>query len=131
MIKIKFRGQQIETKEWRYGYLSKRSEYNTIREQELKDSAYHTYDVFHDTVSQYTGRNDKNGKEIYVGDIMGKGPLTCIVKQREDGAYILQFLDPIMKGIDISILDPKVANSEITGNIHEFPELLTKLKTES
>ncbi|QIY92217.1 YopX family protein [Chryseobacterium gallinarum] len=141
MREIKFKGQRSDDKEWVYGFLTKCQNRIWENGQSSQDGykiqiishemPIGVWDVIPETVGQYTGRNDKNGKEIYVGDIMGKGPLTCIVKQREDGAYILQFLDPVMKGIDISILDPKVANSEITGNIHEFPGLLTKLKQQS
>ncbi len=75
------------------------------------------------TMLQFTSLLDKNGKEIYEGDIFGAIPqLRCVVERMDDGAYKLVFSD---KEIDsISILDHKISKSEIIGNIYENPSLL-------
>jgi uncharacterized phage protein (TIGR01671 family) len=73
---------------------------------------------------QYTGKKDKNGKEIYEGDILGNEMLRCVVEREEDGRWILRFKD--IRIYPISILDHKVSKSAIVGNIHETPELLNE-----
>lgn len=71
---------------------------------------------------RFTGLLDKNGKEIYEGDIFGSQILRCVVTRMENGEYRLVFKN---KTIDsISILDRKIAESEVIGNRFENPELL-------
>lgn len=72
---------------------------------------------------QYTGLKDRNGKEIYPGDIFGVKALRCVVKKEESGEYKLNFLDKKIESI--SIVHPVVSGSVIIGNIYENPELLT------
>jgi hypothetical protein len=70
-----------------------------------------------------TGLKDKNGVEIFEGDIFGNIPqLRCVVVKEDDGAYKLHFCDKRIA--PISILDHKVKNSDIEGNIYQNPELL-------
>lgn len=70
----------------------------------------------------FTGRLDKNGNEIYEGDIFGNEALRCVVEREEDGRWVLVFVDKRIK--PISILDHKVSKSAIMGNIFENPELI-------
>lgn len=77
----------------------------------------------YENVMQYSGLKDKEGKEIYEGDIFGSAKLRCVVKREDDGRYVLEFLDKRIK--PISILDQKVSKSGVVGNIYENANLLT------
>ncbi len=69
---------------------------------------------------QYTGLHDKNGKEIYEGDIL-KGTFYGFPMPEYD--YVFQiYWDEKEKGFMASYFEP--SECEVIGNIYDNPELL-------
>jgi len=85
----------------------------------LADPAY--------VVMQYTGLKDKNGKEIYEGDVVkfaGSWPFPKIdqVVWWDGSAGFSPFIDA--EESDDTCSCPKPEECEVIGNIYENPELL-------
>ena len=122
MRTIKFRGKDIETGEWIYGHFFQRlGHYPAIVEPRPRDGKVMYYEIAVEdtTVGQFTEMLDKNGKEIYEGDILQEiGSVKTVLVVYEapqfcyaDNSFGYKFLN-------------LPENYTVIGNIHDNPELL-------
>lgn len=126
MREIKFRAKRKDTGEWVYGDLQHVQRINT--KEEAEQSGRRTepavrianYDVEKVTIGQFTGLYDKNGREIYEGDILRWLKYLVHVGWCE-GAFIDCHMN------SYRLLSNHALNMyTITGNIHDKQELLTE-----
>lgn len=92
------------------------------------------YEVDENTIGQYTGLKDKNGKEIYEGDIIGcNNPKIkhLIFYNEKEGRFMAALNGDTWNyfmgvcGLDNSRWN---ASKEVIGNIHDNPELIKEGK---
>lgn len=125
---IKFRGKDIKTNKWRYGYLFQElGNYPIIIERRSRIGKFKYYEITVEdtTVGQFTGLIDKNGKEIYEGDILDFNDIIAEVRFVRGMFTFLEngFLDEELCGDCRTDLFAK-----IIGNIYDNPELLERNK---
>lgn len=117
---IKFRGMSIATNTWFYGYYYVNDKMKHII---VDDSCNHI--ICHpDTITQYTRLKDKNGKEIYEGDILSyiSGNKYIVEWSNNMACFYLQCKKNPTK--DELFDDVYLEDFEIIGNIYENPYLL-------
>ena len=133
MREILFRGKRLDNGEWIQGDIVQFPVHGVVRIVE-QESSYKDAEVDSDTVGQFTGLTDKNGRKIFEGDIIhleysqvffgGEyfGEYTAEVSYKE-GCFIT---DGINNGDEIETPLSGFDNDEveIIGNIHDNPELL-------
>lgn len=144
MREILFRGKRVDNGEWVYGYLSKSRlqgyENNTLQPSIDREESgvMITSVVIPETVGQYTGLNDKNGKRIFEGDIV----IAKSVIENNTSVYKINFsetdawfgFESLDGGALFSLnelLEKELGDEieiEVIGNIHDNPELLEDSK---
>ena len=139
MREILFKGKRVDNGEWVFGDLIRNLIYDG-REKEIRIGDIYfehngdihgkaVYKVIPETVGQYTGLTDKNGKKIFEGDIVEftdkyihkKGRAEIVFeafKWKYSGCYYGG--NP---GVWLCIDDTSV-EFEVIGNIYDNPELL-------
>ena len=139
MREILFRGKRINNGEWVEGCLVHRSmfygepcdNYFILCDGEFHCDYYNASEVIPETIGQYTGLTDKNGKKIFEGDICTDEFRTLLVRYDffQWNCKVIETTG-LIKGLEFPLWhwDRYPQNGcrqlEVIGNIHDNPELL-------
>ena len=150
MREILFRGKNTDSGEWAEGYLVQTQSHTYIIQpgwykDDLFISLYNIIDeVDPETVGQFTGLTDKNGKKIFEGDLLNGFQYPFYRSESADhnyfaeviwftgncafGLYTHKHQTAKVRGISAGnadfIEDFDSDDWEVIGNIHDNPELL-------
>jgi len=118
MREIKFRGKRLDNGEWVIGLLVKMWGEWHILDWDDENTAY---PVEPNTVGQYTGLKDKNGKDIWEGDIVEWENLI-----KTNMRSVIAYRDRMFCFVDANNEPEEIWCCSFTkiGNIHDNPELL-------
>ena len=125
MREIKFRGKHLD--KWLYGSLH----INESGQPAIATpSAFHFRCVDPDTVGQFTGLRDADGREIYEGDFIRSDMLPhmrtavcngCVVYK--NGAFYVEYIDHTYANLG-DLIFYSGTSSTVIGNVHDNPSLL-------
>ena len=138
MREILFRGKRCDNGEWVQGFYVRADHHwhnNGIHKDWIICGAsanggwfalHNKYAVKTDTVGQYTGLTDKNGKKIFEGDILHTEDRLVYVSWHEPSAqWDTNFIKYISDDRWTGILNSQWRRyATVIGNIHDNPELL-------
>lgn len=133
MREIKFRGRKVNTTEWIIGNLSYINEDRGTCGLIVNNHALHIVDL--ESVGQFTGLKDKNGIEIYGGDLFRWDDDAIGVIKYRDGSFYLETNialpgdsahAPGIYSPWLRVIKHELENElETIGNVYEHKHLLT------
>ena len=136
MREILFRGKRLCLDEWVEGYFvmakmyrsdEELCEYISIPHPEVEGMPSDNFLVDPDTVGQFTGLTDKNGRKIFEGDIVQYYGTYSLEVFIENGHTKTRWFDTVTNRECTEFFmgyDEGLGECEIIGNIHDNHELL-------
>lgn len=142
MNEILFRGKRVDNCEWTYGWYA---EYPferwpvkpaIIPSEDARAGHFRFQEVFRETVGQYTGLTDKNGKKIFEGDILGYEDAEADFEGYHDNVFMncgsvlltpwggVIFTNRQTVEMDDLYVSETHIDAEVIGNVHDNPELM-------
>jgi len=120
---IKFRGKRVDNNEWVIGNLLDNgiTKFFILSENAYNFDEYET--VISQSIGQFTGFKDKNGVNIYEGDIIEKHFTKFEIIWNEGAWQLTQINDWYKQQFYIAHLFD-YEKALVVGNIYENPELL-------
>lgn len=125
MVTIKFRGKRLDNKKWEYGDLMHDNRGGCYVIPIDAEALYREYKVAPDTVGQFSTLKDKNGKEIYAGDILKAGEEKDLLEVRfVRGVFAFLWNGDLDNEFPCNA--PTHEWAEVVGNIHDNPEMIKR-----
>lgn len=129
MREIKFRGYGKDKKQWIYGSLLDEQSVGIVA---IQDDNCHVWEVDPESVGQYTGLKDADGREIYEGDVIRSDLLPHMMTtvcngcvEYRNGAFYVEYIDHTYANLG-DLIFYSGTSSTVIGNIHDNPDLLEK-----
>ena len=118
---IKFRGKRIDTGEWVYGDIIQWKDGSVDIAPIESDCGQ--YPVYPETIGQYTGLKDRNGQDVYEGDLLRTPEGNIMIAEWVGSGIVTRCLTPTYDGM-MNTNRYAFPVSEKIGNIYDNQKLL-------
>lgn len=126
MREILFRGKRKDNGEWVYGNYAF-ADNNEKQQHFIFQNKAFEFEVESETVGQYTGLTDKNGKKIFEGDILREyHPEQDVIIEWLDGSFGFRRANKPKDCVysNVRYMQNAMRRLKIIGNIYDNTELL-------